>query len=222
MAIRLALGASRARLVQQWLVEHVLLFVVASAAGAAIAVYGADWITQSIPVNNRQYLRNYAVLRVDPMVVAFALGIGALCGAVFGWLPAWNGARADVNADLRDGSARSTTSRAGARLRSTLVVSEVALALAVLIGAGLLVQTARNITHVDVGFDQARLLTFQLSLDPQRYVEPADIRSFTERLTQTLAQRPGVAGAAAGTLVPFSGQQQRRAVHRRRAGNETG
>lgn len=205
MAIRLALGASRAGLVQQWLVEHVLLFVVASAAGAAIAVYGADWITQSIPVNNRQYLRNYAVLPVDRVVVAFALGIGALCGAVFGWLPAWNGARADVNADLRDGSARSTTSRAGTRLRSVLVVSEVALALAVLIGAGLLVQSAHNITHVNVGFDQTRLLTFQVSLDAQRYAEPADIRGFTGRLMQALAQHPGVAGAAAGTLVPFSG-----------------
>jgi predicted permease len=205
MAIRLALGASRARLVHQWLVEHVLLFVVASAAGAAIAVYGADWITHSIPVANRQYLRNYAVLSVDRVVIAFALGIGALCGAVFGWLPAWNGASADVNADLRDGAARSTTSRAGARLRSTLVVSEVALALAVLIGAGLLVQTAHNITHVDVGFDQARLLTLRLSLDAQRYVEPADIRSFTERLTQALARHPGVVGAAAATLVPFSG-----------------
>src|SRR4029453_2995456 len=107
--------------------------------------------------------------------------------------------------DLRDGSARSTTSRAGARLRSTLVVGEVALALAVLIGAGLLVQTARNITHVDVGFDKARLLTFRLSLDAQRYIEPADLRGFTERLPQPLAQHPGVVGAAAGTLVPFSG-----------------
>ena len=205
MAIRLALGASRARLVQQWLVEHVLLFVVASAVGTALAVYGTNWITDSIPVENRQYLRNFAVLKVDRVVIAFALGIGALCGAVFGWLPAWNGASADVNADLRDGSARSTVSRAGARLRSTLVVSEVALALAVLIGASLLVQTARNMTHADVGFDQARLLTFRLSLDAQRYVEPADIRSFTDRLTQVLAQYPGVAGAAAGTLVPFSG-----------------
>ena len=222
MAIRLALGASRARLVQQWLVEHVLLFVVASAAGAALAVYGTDWITHSIPVNNRQYLRNYAVLSVDRVVIAFALGTGALCGAVFGWLPAWNGASADVNADLRDGAARSTTSRAGARLRSTLVVSEVALALAVLIGAGLLVQTARNITHVDVGFDRARLLTLRLSLDAQRYVEPADIRSFTERLTQALARHPGVVGAAAATLGAVLGLwQRRRALHRRRAANET-
>jgi hypothetical protein len=116
---------------------------------------------------------------------------------VFGWLPAWNGARADVNADLRDGSARSTTSRAGTRLRSVLVVSEVALALAVLIGAGLLVQSAHNITHVNVGFNQARLLTFQLSLDAQRYAEPADIRGFT-----------GI-------------RQRRRALHRWRAGHET-
>jgi putative ABC transport system permease protein len=205
MAIRLALGASRARLVQQWLVEHVLLFLVASAVGTALAVYGTSWITDSIPVENRQYLRNFAVLKVDRVVIAFALGTGALCGAVFGWLPAWNGASADVNADLRDGSARSTVSRAGARLRSTLVVSEVALALAVLIGAGLLVQTARNMTHADMGFDQARLLTFRLSLDAQRYVEPADIRSFMGRLTQVLAPYPGVTGAAAGTLVPFSG-----------------
>jgi predicted permease len=206
MAIRLALGASRARIVQQWLVEHVLLFVVASAAGAGIAVYGAHWVTESIALDNRQYLRNYAVLPVDRVVVAFAIGAGALCGALFGWLPAWSSARADVNADLRDGAARATTGRAGARLRSALVVCEVALALVVLIGAGLLVQTARNITRVDVGFEPSRLLTFKLSLDAQHYASPIDVEAFARRLTQALARQPGVMGAAAGTLVPFSGE----------------
>ena len=205
MAIRLALGASRARIVQQWLVEHVLLFLVASAAGVAIAVYGTGWITQSIPIDNRQYLRDYARLRVDGVVVAFALTVGALCGAAFGWLPAWNSARTDVNADLRDGSARATIGRAGTKLRSALVVSEMALALAVVISAGLLIQSSRNIQHVDVGFDPSQVLTFKLSLDATRYVQPADVDAFAQRLTGELARQPGVLGAAAGTLVPFSG-----------------
>jgi len=203
MAVRLALGASRSRIVRQWLVEHVLLFLVASAIGAALTVYGADWITQSIPVDNRQYLRNYAVLPVDRTVVLFALAVGGLCGVVFGWLPAWTGARADVNRDLREGSTRSTAGKAGTRLRASLVVCEVALALAVLISAALLVATSRNITRADVGFDPRQLLTFQLALDAQQYRTPADIRSFYERLMIDLGRRPGLVGVAAGSLVPF-------------------
>jgi putative ABC transport system permease protein len=203
MAVRLALGASRSRIVRQWLVEHVLLFVGASAIGAALAVYGTDWITNSIPVNNRQYLRNYAVLPVDRFVVLFALGVGVLCGVVFGWFPAWTGAHADINADLHDASARSTPGRTATRLRGLFVIGEVSLALAVLVAAGLLVTTARNITRADVGFEPRQLLTFQLALDPQRYRTPADSRAFYERLTTDLSGRPGVIGAAAGSLLPF-------------------
>ena len=121
MAVRLALGASRARIIRQWLVEHVILFVAASVIGAALAVYGTGWISNSIPVENRQYLRNSGVLTVDRSVLAFALAIGAICGAVFGWVPAWSGSQTNVNLDLRDGSGRTTPSRAAARLRSALV-----------------------------------------------------------------------------------------------------
>ena len=204
MAVRLALGASRGRIVRQWLVEHVLLFVCASALGAILAVYGTAWITNSIPVENRQYLRNNAVLTVDRVVLLFALATGALCGVLFGWLPAWSGAQADVNADLRDASARTTINKSAARFRSALVVAEVSLALALLISAALLVQTARNITRVDIGFDPTRLLTFQLILDPQKYTEADAIRSFFDRLMIELEGRPGVSGAAAGSFVPFS------------------
>jgi predicted permease len=205
MAMRLALGASRTRIVQQWLVEHVLLFVVASAIGAVMSVYGADWITNSIPQESRQFLRNYAVLRVDGGVIAFALGLGVLCGILFGGIPAWTGAQADVNNDLRDASGRTTMGRGAARVRSALVVAEVALALALLIGSGLLVQSARNRSSVDLGFDTRRLLTFRTALDDKHYTTPAAINAFYDRLVANLAASPGVTAAAAGSLVPFSG-----------------
>jgi putative ABC transport system permease protein len=202
MAVRLALGASRARIVRQWLVEHVLLFVVASAMGAGLAVYGTAWVTASIPVENRQYLRNNAVLSVDGVVLFFALAVGVLSGVVFGWLPAWTSAKTDVNVDLRD-SSRSSTSTTGTKLRRILVIAEMSLALALLIGAGLLVQTARNIRSVDIGFDPHQLLTFRLSLDRERYQEPHAIRAFYDRLVDDLRGRPGVASVGGGSYVPF-------------------
>ena len=203
MAVRLALGASRSRIIRQWLVEHVLLFVSASAIGALMAVYGTAWITNSIPVENRQFLRNYAVLTVDRVVLLFALATGAICGVVFGLVPAWSGAQTDVNLDLRDGASRTTTSRTAARLRSMLVIVEVSLALALLISAGLLVQTSRNISRIDTGFDPRQLLTFQVMLDSQKYSDDAATRGFFDRLVLDLRARPGVTDVAAGSLVPF-------------------
>ena len=126
---RLALGASRGRIVQQWLVEHVVLFVGASAVGLALAKYGADWITASIPDESRTFLRNFRVIQIDAVVVGCALAAGAVCGVVAGWLPAWTGAGADVTADLRDGAGRTTAARTTSRLRAALVASELALAL---------------------------------------------------------------------------------------------
>src|SRR6185436_94822 len=105
----------------------------------------------------------------------------------------------------RDSSGRTTMSRGMARLRSTLVVAEVALALALLISAGLLVQTARNLTRTDLGFTPAQTLTFRMVLDEKHYPTPVAMRTFYERLVDDISGRPGVTGAAAGSLVPFSG-----------------
>ena len=204
LAVRLALGASRAAIIRQWLVEHVLLFVTASVIGALLAVYGVNWVTESIPPDNRQYLRRYGVLTIDGAVMAFAVAMGALCGVLFGLLPAWTGTKSDVNRDLRESTARATVGRAGARVRRALLVSEVALALALLISAGLLVQSARNVARMNVGFDPADLLTFQLSLDSKQYATPEAIRDFYERLLADLAGRPGVGSVAAASLVPFT------------------
>jgi putative ABC transport system permease protein len=106
--------------------------------------------------------------------------------------------------DLRDASGRTATSRTGSRLRSALVACEVALALGVLISAGLLVQTARNIAQVNVGFDPSQLMTFLVSLDERQYSSQTAVHDFYQRLTADLGRRPGVVAAAAGSLVPFS------------------
>jgi putative ABC transport system permease protein len=203
MAVRLALGASRSGLARQWVVEHLALFVGAGALGAALAVYLNHWVTNSIPFENRGYLRNYGEISMDGTVLAFALGTGVLCGLLIGWLTSWAGARIDVNADLRESADRTSTSARGTRVRRWLVAGQVALAVGLLISAGLLVETARNISVVDVGFSPRNLLTFQVSLDDQQYQTDDAIRSFYTRLVSGLAAREGVE-AAGGSLVPFS------------------
>ena len=204
MAVRLALGASRARIVRQWLVEHIVLFSIASAIAVVLAFYGTNWMTNAIPADNRGYLRNYGVLPIDGAVLLFAISIGIVCAIVSGLLPAWTGSRADLNSDLRDGSVRTSTSYAAGRLRSGLVAFEIALALGVIISSALLVRSARNLNTADLGFDARRLLTFRLELDEERYRDGPASRDFYERLTASLNGRPGIESAASGTLVPFS------------------
>src|SRR5262249_3078758 len=122
-----------------------------------------------------------------------------------GWLPAWTGARADVNADLREASGPTVTGHAAARLRGALVACEVALALGLLVGSALLVQTARNLTRVDVGFDHRRpLLTFRVGRAERKCAGAAAVRGFYDRLLAELGRRPGIMEAAAASLVPFS------------------
>ena len=203
IAVRLAMGASRFRIVRQWLVEHLLVFLTAGAAGVVLTFYGAEWITRSIPAENRQFLRNSGLLTIDFAVLMFGLLVAGLCGLIFGLMPAMMNTRSDVNADLRDSATRTTSGRGASRFRAVLVVSEVALSLALLISAGLLVLTTRNITGVDVGFDPKQLITFGLTLDERQYRNDSDTRLFYDRLLSTLERVDGVSAASAATLVPF-------------------
>ena len=120
---------------------------------------------------------------------------------------------ANVNNDLREGSARGSVGRAGARLRTLLMTSPLAFGLVVLVTAALLVATSRTMLRTDVGFERRGLLTFQVGLDPVRYQDAAAIRTFYARLMERLARSPGVDRAAAGSFVPF-GDSRRSTIFR--------
>jgi predicted permease len=204
MAIRAALGASRWRVVRQLLTESVLLSMAGGAAGLVLALWGVDLLVAAIPpaqLAQMPYLRG---LSLDADVLLFAFGLSLLTGVLFGLTPALASTRTDLQESLKEGG-RSSGSRASARLRDLLVVSEVALALVLLVGAGLLLKSLAVMLKVDPGFDARGLLTMRVALPPARYAEDAQAARFYEELLRRVSQLPGVRGAAATSNLPLAG-----------------
>ena len=157
IAIRTALGAGRGRLVRQLLTESVLL----SAAGSALGLLHARWILDVLPTLGGADIPRLATVRIDVGVLAFTAGVAVATGLLFGLAPAWQAARTDAAHGLREGG-RGSSGPAARRLRAGLTAAEVALALVVLVGAGLLVQSLVRLLHVDAGFTADHLLTFNV------------------------------------------------------------
>ncbi|MCA1828965.1 MAG: ABC transporter permease, partial [Myxococcales bacterium] len=163
LAVRAALGAGRWRLMRELLTESVLLALVGGAAGVLIAVWGLDAMLPWVP----EILRRNADVRLNAPVLAFTLGLSIVTGLGFGVLPALRASQPDLDALLRD--AHSTESRSRRRLRSVLVVAEIALSLMLLIGAGLLMRSFAKATGVDLGYQPHGLLVQSLTLPTTRY-----------------------------------------------------
>src|SRR5258708_546143 len=196
-AIRAALGADRRRLVQQYLAEASLLSVVGAGAGLVVALWAVDDIIALAPVG----FPSFVSPRLDGGVLLFVIAVTCGVGIVLGLLPAVHGSRADLNDALKEGGRGLSAGAAPARMRSALVVTQVALSLLLLVGAGLMVRTFINVQRVEVGFQPERALTMRVAL-PQKY---------SDRLPQTaaalLAQISAVSGvqqAAIGTDAPFT------------------
>ena len=198
IAIRTALGASRFRVIRQLLTESVALAVIGGAMGLLLALWGADLLLTVIP-NNLPWVTQIAL---DRNVLAFTLGASVLTGIVFGLAPALQAASPDLNETLKEGGRGSTGGRQ--RARSALIVSEVALALVLLIGAGLMLKTFSRLQRIDAGFNPENLLTMTLSLSPTRYTESAKARAFYKQLEQRFAGLPGTEAAAFTTSIPLS------------------
>ena len=199
MAIRSAMGASRARVILQLLTESVVLSLAGGAVGLAVAVWGSRAVLAAVP-GGLPRMENIAL---DGWVLAFTLGVSLLTGVVFGLAPALQSSVTDVHETLKEGSRGSTAGPH--RLRSLLVVSEVSAALVLLIGAGLMLRTMRQLSGVNPGFDPTRVLTFSVGLSPADTVTSDRILQTFDRTLAQIRAVPGVTNASVSTLIPLAG-----------------
>ncbi|MGZ9194796.1 MAG: ABC transporter permease, partial [Gemmatirosa sp.] len=197
LALRAAIGARRARLVRLLLTESVVVSLLGGAFGVAVAWMWNRSLIASIPEEMPYWMR----IEIDATVLAFAVGLSMLTAALFGTLPALRASRPNLSGALKDG-VRSGQGRDRARLRGGLVTAQVALAVVLLVGAGLVVRTFVNMRMADVGVDASHLLTLRTYLAGDRYATPESRARLQERLAQRLEALPGVRRAAAVSALP--------------------
>ncbi|CAN5834523.1 ABC transporter permease [soil metagenome] len=199
LAVRAALGAGRSRLARQLLTEHLLLTVVGAVAGAFLAQVCIDALVRAAPVT----IPRLGHVAIDARVLLFTGATALVTGVLFGLLPAFRGSVIPPQRVLAtDG--RTTTGGAG-RARSALVVLDLALALVLLAGAGVMLRTVASLLQVSPGFNPDRVLTLQLSLVGQAWAEDSAVREFQNRLLDRVRALPGVERAALTGQVPFGG-----------------
>jgi putative ABC transport system permease protein len=201
MAVRVALGAGRRRLIRQLLTESVALSLAGAALGLVLARWGAAFLVSMKP----RGIPRLEGVGVDATVVAYTAGIAVLTGILFGLAPALQAARGQVATALREGGRSPSASRGSARMRGALVVAEMALAVMLLAGAGLLIRSFATLRAVNPGFRTDRALTFRIAVPESRYGRDAQIDGFYSRLLATTAALPGAAGVGAVSALPLSG-----------------
>jgi putative ABC transport system permease protein len=198
-AVRAALGAGRGRLIRQLITETTLLALIGGAAGLIVAELGVGTLVALSPPE----LPRLSAIRLDQAVLAFGTALTVIVGLVVGAIPAMHASRQDLRAEMQGTSRR--TAGGSQKTRGWLVMAEVALALVLLVGAGLLLRSIQNVFAVPVGFDSSHLLTMQVQAPPQRHrAESATTRFYSDALDAVRAV-PGVGGAAFTALLPLSG-----------------
>ncbi len=198
LAVRASLGATRGRIVRQVVTENVLLGILGGSAGALVAM-AAIQALRFLPAD----LPRGDEVALDASALAFALAVSVVAGILFGLIPAWQASRDQQHGLLR---AAGRGILAG-RLRSGLLISEVAISLVLLVGAGLLVRSLVKLQQVDLGFESANLLTMRISADAERYPEPSQRWQLFRRLLEELRSLPGVEAAGGIQRLPFQGTQ---------------
>ena len=201
IAVRTALGAGRWRVIRQLVTESLLLALAGGAAGVLLAWWGVDLLAAFSPRD----LLDLGGVRLSLPVLAFSLGVTFLTGLVFGLVPAVEATRLDTIETLKEGGRSGTAGRRGARLRGAFVVAEVALALILLVGAGLLIRSFVRLQSVSPGFRAENLLTMRVVLPASKYPEDHQSVTFFKTAVERLGRLPGVESAAAASFLPMTG-----------------
>ncbi len=199
IAIRTALGASSTRVARQILSETLLLALTGGALGLAFAHFGVKLIVAFLA----ESLPRTTDITVDGWVLAFTLAVSVLTGVIAGLLPAVRASKTNLNDSLKQGPGRTDADSGGNRTRSVLVISEVALSLVLLIGAGLMIRTLSRLRNVDPGLDPHSVLTMTFALSSTRYDKPVQQIAFYDQLLQRVRSLPGVAAAGAIDSLPL-------------------
>ncbi|MGA9769124.1 MAG: ABC transporter permease [Blastocatellia bacterium] len=200
IAVRCALGAGRWRLMRQLLTESLMLAGLGGAAALLLAMWGVDILSSVMPDNLSQAKSVF----IDARVFAFTLAVSLVTGIVFGIVPALQATKPNMNEALKEGGRDSSGSRRW--VRNLLVVTEVALALVLLIGAGLMIKSFQRLNNVDMGFQPANLLAMQVQLSSSRYGEQNKRTAFFDQLLEQIEALPGVESAAVINGLPVSFQ----------------
>ncbi len=201
IAVRTALGATRERLLKQLLTESILVSLAGGIVGLILAYAGVRTLV-AMDVRN---LPRSEEISIDGTVMLFTLLVSLLAGVLFGLAPAIHTATPDLHSSLKEGGRGSTGDRGSHALRRTLVVAEVALALTLLTGAGLLLKSFARLQGVDPGFDPDNLLTFNIALPPTRYHNDTTQAAFWDQVFPAIGRVPGVVGVAGTSVMPFGG-----------------
>lgn len=204
-AIRTALGATRAKLIRQLLLESLMLALLGGAMGLLLAVWGRDFLLTLSPAD----LPRVREAGLDLRVLLFSLTVSVLTGIVFGLAPAIRATKTSLSLDLKEGTGGSFEGRTRSRLRSGLVVAEIALSAMLLVAAGLFIKSFYRVQNINPGFEPGNLLSARVSLPSSRYSKPEHLTLFYEKLEPRLADLPGVESVAAANALPLSAQNIR-------------
>jgi len=204
IAVRTALGASRSRIVRQLLTESVLLATLGGIFGLLLAYVGIRLLLLGVPEDITGFISGWKDIGLNAPVLGFTFGVSMLTGIVFGIAPALHASKPDLNESLKEGGRGGTEGRQRNFVRASLVVAEVAIALVLLVGAGLLIRSFMRLQQVSPGFNPSNVLTMQLSLPRSKYGEKPQVAAFFDQLVQRVTALPGVQSAAVGNNLPMS------------------
>jgi putative ABC transport system permease protein len=203
IAVRMALGGSRLRLIRQLLTESLVLAFLGAALGLLVSVWGLEFIKGSIPPGFTQFIPGWEKLHLDTTVLLFTLVITLLTGMVFGLAPALQATRLNLNESLKESGKGASSGGSRNRLRSLLVVAEIALSLVLLVGAGLMIRSFVQLMRSDLGVNASNVLTMELSIPRLKYPEEQQRVNFYQELVGRVQNLPGVTEAAAVNYVPM-------------------